>query len=72
MTSFVWTYQTRTGTLPSTATVTNTTDLVSELVVTNIERGVNDGQYFCQGIFDITFDEQTKTGNIVQRSELNL
>ena len=67
--SFVWTYQTNELPLPSSATPTTVNRTVSELEIQNIQRNLNTGQYFCQGIFDQTGEMRSNTGNVVQISE---
>ena len=70
VTQFVWTYRTLRGEpFPSSATVTNINSTVSELVVRNMQNNVNTGQYFCQGLFQGTFDEKSESGNILVLSE---
>lgn len=66
--NFAWTYESDTGTLPSSAVVTDVNSTVSQIVVSDIRRGVNEGQYFCQGVFEVTAELKTNTGNIVLRS----
>ena len=69
--SFIWSYLTSEGPLPDTATFYTVSDTMSILTVSNVERGVNDGQYFCEGKFKITSDSASSTGNIIQKCKLN-
>ncbi len=54
--------------LPTSVTVLDTSTR-SELMVRNIQRDVNTGQYFCQAIFDRTFERRSTTGNVLIMSE---
>ena len=68
---FTWTHTTAINMMPLPTSVSFTTisGTRSKLTVRNVQRNINNGQYFCQAIFDRTLEQRSTAGNIVIMSE---
>ena len=66
---FLWTYQSRTGSLPNTASF-ESNKTVSQLTVEGVTDDENTGQYFCQAMFE-SGETRSDVGNLIETRKIS-
>lgn len=68
--TFQWNFDSINGPLPATAVPSVISDTFSQLVISQVEEGVNTGLYFCSGTFDITGETLVADADLTEQREL--
>ena len=67
---FSWTYQSRSGDLPSSAFPNQINKTVSQLTVEGVLDDENTGQYFCQALFE-SGETRSDVGNLIETRKIS-